>query len=681
MALTVSAANLTEIDDADDATNWTTTNLAAGHGIDTDQQIEGSGCYAGTLKTAGTRAYILYDWGTNTDLSNTYVRIWCKFKELSKFWSTTLGGIRVRLEDGSGNYGEWFVGGQETSEGWQYFVIDTSTDPDVALPTSPTLTQIHLVGISIFMTTAPAKSDNFFVDLMQYGTGLIITGTNTVAGNGWEEIFEADDTNKYGILQRIPAGYALTGELIFGDASGTGSVDFTDNKNSKIFVKNASAGSYFGLPSIEIVGNGTGTTEFQLGEVVGTGDDRQGVLGGSIVCDQDVLTFDSETDTSDIDACNLYGVTFEHCGIIKMSGSTTQEAIGCKFINCDEIQPNSAEFLNNAIIAPVPDLGLEILSTHNAKQLTFIPGADTDDPIERCYIILAGSDPSDETDDINDSTANDVTLFSNTDNSACCFGSFSKYEELKINVGTARSGGTVTWEYWDGTSWSTLSVTDGTSGFSTTGTNSVTFEAPTDWAARTIKDWYGGAPAEPPLYYIRARVTNTPMSTVPLATQGWIVDKLEHHVHLPTSSNVTLNAFKFFGFSPDGDPKWHGLNDSNSSVTVTQTGGGTMDEDEVEDLGTSSTTINTNVTVTLTGLIGSPATEVRVYDTGTTTELDGQENVTTGSFAFTLDATEFVDIRIHNVEYVYIAVINCDMPATNTSIPIQQQFDRNYSNP
>ena len=98
-------------------------------------------------------------------------------------------------------------------------------------------------------------------------------------------------------------------------------------------------------------------------------------------------------------------------------------------------------------------------------------------------------------------------------------------------------------------------------------------------------------------------------------------------------------------------------------------------------LGTGTVTINTNVTVTLTGLIGSPATEVRVYDTGTTTELTGQENVTTGSFDISLDATDFVDIRIHNVEYVYISIINFDMPSTDASIPIQQRFDRNYLNP
>lgn len=94
-----------------------------------------------------------------------------------------------------------------------------------------------------------------------------------------------------------------------------------------------------------------------------------------------------------------------------------------------------------------------------------------------------------------------------------------------------------------------------------------------------------------------------------------------------------------------------------------------------------SVKIETLISVTLTGLIASPATEVRVYDTGTTTEIDGQENVVSGSFTFTADATQFVDIVIHNVEYEYIKIENYDVPSTDASIPIQQQFDRNYNNP
>lgn len=91
--------------------------------------------------------------------------------------------------------------------------------------------------------------------------------------------------------------------------------------------------------------------------------------------------------------------------------------------------------------------------------------------------------------------------------------------------------------------------------------------------------------------------------------------------------------------------------------------------------------INNTINVELTGLIASPPTEVRVYDAGTTDEIDGEENVTTGSFTFQANASDVVDIRIHNVEFEYTTILNFTVPSSDTSIPIQQRFDRNYSNP
>lgn len=97
-------------------------------------------------------------------------------------------------------------------------------------------------------------------------------------------------------------------------------------------------------------------------------------------------------------------------------------------------------------------------------------------------------------------------------------------------------------------------------------------------------------------------------------------------------------------------------------------------------------TINQNVTVTLTGM--NPNTEVRVYRFGTNPaeEIAGIENITAGtpvssSFSFSDQAGNFVDIVIHNLQYNYIKLAEFEIPTTSTSIPISQQFDRNYLNP
>jgi hypothetical protein len=119
-------------------------------------------------------------------------------------------------------------------------------------------------------------------------------------------------------------------------------------------------------------------------------------------------------------------------------------------------------------------------------------------------------------------------------------------------------------------------------------------------------------------------------------------------------------------------------NDNGSATIINVTGGG--DTPSVyNNTGTPSTTVNNNVSVTLTGL--QNPTEVRVYAFGTTTELTGQEDVTTGSYAITLGAGVAVDIRVFSKSYLPADILNFTMPTTDTSLPVSQVFDRTYTNP
>ena len=77
-------------------------------------------------------------------------------------------------------------------------------------------------------------------------------------------------------------------------------------------------------------------------------------------------------------------------------------------------------------------------------------------------------------------------------------------------------------------------------------------------------------------------------------------------------------------------------------------------------------------------------TEIRVMESGSNppVELAGIENATDGttdnrSFTFALPSSTVVDINIVNLQYV-IQRINAFTITTDTEIPIQQQFDRNY---
>jgi hypothetical protein len=128
---------------------------------------------------------------------------------------------------------------------------------------------------------------------------------------------------------------------------------------------------------------------------------------------------------------------------------------------------------------------------------------------------------TDETADINTSTPDDVYLppqQATTEGDAIYIGSDYKFSKVRFNVSTAGnySDITIVWEYWNGTSWTTLTVTDGTNGFRNSGTNDVSFTPPANWAKTNIQ----GKTA----YWIRARATfgaSPSITTAPLGQQAW----------------------------------------------------------------------------------------------------------------------------------------------------------------
>jgi hypothetical protein len=84
--------------------------------------------------------------------------------------------------------------------------------------------------------------------------------------------------------------------------------------------------------------------------------------------------------------------------------------------------------------------------------------------------------------------------------------------------------------------------------------------------------------------------------------------------------------------------------------------------------------------LTLTGL--KNPTEVRVFDAGTTVEIGGSENITSGSVTIPIDAGTYptVDISVLALGYQNFRLTDIDMTTGDLSIPIQQIIDRQYLN-
>lgn len=87
---------------------------------------------------------------------------------------------------------------------------------------------------------------------------------------------------------------------------------------------------------------------------------------------------------------------------------------------------------------------------------------------------------------------------------------------LRIDIATAATVmGALTWEYWNGSAWTTLSVTDGTTGFTVDG--NVSWTAPASWATTTVDSVLA--------YYVRVGCASGPTvaPTAKFTVVNWVI--------------------------------------------------------------------------------------------------------------------------------------------------------------
>jgi hypothetical protein len=154
---------------------------------------------------------------------------------------------------------------------------------------------------------------------------------------------------------------------------------------------------------------------------------------------------------------------------------------------------------------------------------------------------------------------------------------------------------------------------------------------------------------------------------------------------LSSPTTINLNDIDFSSYSGTNDTNGAMLEflRTTGTVTVNLSGvtvdGGAGTVTYRKPAGLTVNLVN-STSLTVTGLINP--SEVRVYDAGTTTEITGQENVTTGTYTTSIDAATYpsVDISILSLNYQNKRFLSVSM-ATDQSIPASQVIDRQYENP
>jgi hypothetical protein len=146
-----------------------------------------------------------------------------------------------------------------------------------------------------------------------------------------------------------------------------------------------------------------------------------------------------------------------------------------------------------------------------------------------------------------------------------------------------------------------------------------------------------------------------------------------------SAASVTFSGNVFTGYAGTNGSTGNEaiyVNIASGTVTINIVGGGSTPS--IRTAG-ATVVVNSNVSVTLTGL--KNPSEVRVFLAGTQTEVagTGAENVTTGSHAFSVGSGVAVDIAVLALGYQNLRILSYSTTA-DAAVPVSQVLDRQYAN-
>jgi len=403
MAVTFTGTNVSFVNDNTGFSVWKRDGTGGTPSAISEADVFLQGTGACSVKVSNQGVALAYGTGgLNLSAANTHVAIWCQMLAgpLMKVRdSTTVPGLAIVLSSDAtlstgSNYKFWAVDGSDTYPGgWVRYVIDISK---TASTSQGTLNLSSVQHIGMYCNTQPnvAKFDNLVIDRIDYmtpGQGLKITGTTPET---WEALYTADNnvSNKYGVIRKTHGVYTLKGSVEIGDDSGTAATTWTDAAGSIVTFQNPRYynGTVDALSvsddfyQIKFRGNATGATNITFGSVVGSGDDRQGVKGGTITTAGPEWSLDASTDIAHLTTVKIYGMNLDGAGRgLTFNDGNKTSIISCAFIGCGEVTMgttnNGAEMLSCAVIDPddstsAQNRGLRFASqpTHNVKKVSFI---------------------------------------------------------------------------------------------------------------------------------------------------------------------------------------------------------------------------------------------------------------------------------------------------------------------
>jgi hypothetical protein len=381
---------------------WGDIGGGPGGGQNTDDFIEGTDSFGGR-KTATGRG-LAYTAGAGVDMSttSTHIYTWINCKSIGALDLISNGGLTLRVGSSATNYRSFYIGGSDTVKaGWQVYVIDPTKTGSVADTGTPDMTSVTYIGLELILASAVGgTSDNILMDVIRYTTGPYVTGGTTGDRLLWSDIAATDASNAYGIIQERSGVYFAAGQLALGAPAATAGDCYLDDGGQVVVWEpkeyhngTAVVSSLATDFNSFVIQEGTGTTDIEDGNLVGTGDDRSGT-GGSVFqkATEGILGAANTNDLrlsveGAITAIDFHGSTFKRFDrSVTLSNDATDGPnhvfAGCVFTESEQVVANRPVY-RNCVFSSYSGTDAAFLwnANVNIKNSRFLANTDgTNDP-------------------------------------------------------------------------------------------------------------------------------------------------------------------------------------------------------------------------------------------------------------------------------------------------------------
>jgi len=347
MASPTIVSNLTPI--------WTAESItgAVGNKPVLDADIKKQGDY-GVGFTSTTNKWAGYGFST-TDLSGQHLRMWMTNILFPYLDSYANRGIEFYIKDSSNNYSYWTVGGNDTYfGGWLNICVYSDSTPDNNSGSNADTSDIVEMGVHFVTISTPRNVQNVWVDYFRYGDGIEAYGGASGDEIAIEGIFQEDDANGYGIVEKYEGIYYISGELQIGDDNSTNATYYLDQNEVMVFRDHVTNP---GMYKIQGIGNSTGTTNIEFQDMVIRAETNRFII---------------DMDDANVNSFSMTGGSLTYGGAMYFkSGQSVSSSV---FANCLQIITGNCTFENNTVKNSV-DSGGALLwpaDDSNISDVTFV---------------------------------------------------------------------------------------------------------------------------------------------------------------------------------------------------------------------------------------------------------------------------------------------------------------------